>query len=256
MREVNLSFARYVADRKAAALRESEVAVAYSYGGDRRVRAALDSVGPVGAAMETALRLWHAVGKNEVLGSAVRIGEGQFPQLHALVRRCAETLGLPAPTVYVAAGKMRSKVRTLGSNDDPLILLGSSLVDNLSDTEMLFVLGRECGHIQNRHTTYLTCLHFLVETSSRFVRWVSHPATVALNGWSRRAAITADRAGLLCARDLDLAVALMVRSAVGSKKLFRQLDLAAYLAQLEEGQNVVGRFSELLAAAPDLPKRV
>jgi Zn-dependent protease with chaperone function len=151
---------------------------------------------------------------------------------------------------------MRHKTRTLGSNDDPLILVGSGLVDGLSEPEMLFVLGRECGHIQNRHTTYLTCLHFLVETTSHFVRWVSRPATVALNGWSRRAAITADRAGLLCARDLDLAVSLMVRTAVGSKKLFRQLDLAAYLQQLEEGQNVVGRLGELLAAAPDLPKRV
>jgi Zn-dependent protease with chaperone function len=79
---------------------------------------------------------------------------------------------------------------------------------------------------------------------------------LALNGWSRRAEITADRAGLLCGRDLEVAVALLVKQAIGSNKLFRDVDVEEYLRGLGQRQSGVGRFDELFATQPYLPKRI
>jgi Zn-dependent protease with chaperone function len=248
---IDLSFARYVAARRAAGAPE-EQREGYAYGGDQRVRTALDRLVPVTVAVNATLRFWQALGKNQILGSAALVSERQFPALHAAVRRCADTLQMRPPAVYVAA---KGSIRTLGPAEEALVLIGSGVVDSLSEPELLFLLGRECGHIQNCHSSYLTALYFVSRKAGRVVRWVSRPAVLALNGWSRRAEITADRAGLLCAGDLEVAVKVLVKSAVGAK-VFGQIDLEDYLRQLAGEQAGVGRFEELLATAPYLPKRV
>jgi Zn-dependent protease with chaperone function len=248
---IDLSFARYVAARRAAGQPE-EPRAGYAYGGDQQVRMALDRLAPVTLAVDATLRLWQALGKNQILGSAALVGEKQFPALHAIVRRCAETLQMRPPAVYVAA---RGSIRTLGPAEEALVLIGSGLVDSLSEPELRFVIGRECGHIQNCHSSYLTALYFVSGKAGRVVRWVSRPAVLALNGWSRRAEITADRAGLLCAADLEVAVNVLVKRELGAK-VFGQIDVEDYLRQLASDQGGVGRFEELLGTAPYLPKRV
>jgi Zn-dependent protease with chaperone function len=254
--DVDLSFPRYVAARKGAASAQAREGAHYAYGADLRIRSALEKVRPVSLSVEATLRFWHSVGKNRFVGSAVRVGERQFPNIHKLVLRCAEVLQIPAPTVYVAPQIATLTARTLGTTDDAMIALGSPLVDHLTEGELLFVIGRECGHIQNGHTIYLTALHFLTTAANLVVRYAAKPAVLALNGWSRRAEITADRAGLLCTRDLAVATAAMVKLSVGSQRLFGSIDVDEYLRQLDETQAGRGRFEELFAAYPYLPKRV
>ena len=71
------------------------------------------------------------------------------------------------------------------------------------------MIGRQCGHIQNDHVLPATALYYLEHFASRFVHWIVAPAVVALRGWSRRAEVTCDRAGLLCTRDLDVSAAAL-----------------------------------------------
>ena len=89
-----------------------------------------------------------------------------------------------------------------------------------------------------------------------FVQWIVAPAVLALNHWSRRSEVTADRAGLLCCEDIKIAERVMVKFAVGSQQLFEQLDLDEYLAQLEQGKESFGRIAELGQSHPYLTKRV
>ena len=89
-----------------------------------------------------------------------------------------------------------------------------------------------------------------------FLRWSVKPAVLALNAWARRAEITCDRAGLICTRDLDVSIGCLVKLAIGSRKLYSDINLDEYLAQLEEAQAGLGRFDELTRTHPYLPKRV
>ncbi len=208
--EIDFSFRRYVAGRTGAAAARAREGAAYAYAGDAKVRARLDAIRPVTLAVEATLRRWQAVEKPLMLASAVKVSQAQFARVFALAARCAETLRVPVPAVYVSSAPAFVPdvgAHVLGTTDDPAIVLGGSAVDRLHDADLLAtVLGRACGQIQNDHTRYLTALHFLRHADSLFVRWTAKPATLALQAWVRRADVTGDRAGLLCARDLDAAL--------------------------------------------------
>jgi Zn-dependent protease with chaperone function len=253
---IDYSFADFVASRKgeaAARLREGAV---YAYGGDLKVRATLDRVRPVTLAMEAATRFWHSVGKNRLLGNAIRVGDRQFPDLQALLDRCVEALQIERPVLYISPSVLPLDVHTLGTSEEAAIVLGSGLRDNLGDEEMVSVIGHACGHIQNNHTAYLTTLYLLGQAGNFVVRWAARPAVLGLRNWSRRAEITCDRASLICSRSLDVTIAAMVKRALGSRRLFSEINVEEYLQQLDETQSGPGRFQELLASNPYLPKRV
>lgn len=227
----------------------------YAYVSDKNTRLAFDRMKPVELAVTAAVRLFKTVGKNELLGHAVKVGPNQFPRVHGLAVRCSETLGIATPTLYIVNSPYLNAA-TYGTNDDSFIMVHSALIDHFSDEELLNVIGHECGHIHNCHVVYLTAMHYLTRMASVFVKWIVGPAMLALSGWSRRAEITCDRAGLLCARSLDTSTRSLTKLALGSTKLYDELNLEAFVAQHEEGKGGIGRFAEITASHPWLPKRV
>jgi Zn-dependent protease with chaperone function len=189
------------------------------------------------------------------LGQSVKVGPRQFPRLHAIVEHCAHTLSVPVPQVFVANSPMVNAF-TFGTDEESFIVLHSALVDQFDERELRFVIGHETGHIQNKHVVYGTAMMVLAQTAGLLLGPLVEPALVALRSWYRRAEITCDRAGLLCSRDLDAGVSSFMKLAIGSKRLYEEMDVDAYLAQLEEGQTSIGRFTELFATHPYLPKRI
>lgn len=228
---------------------------AYAYISDRNTRSTFERVKPVELAVAAAVRTFKNVGKAELLGHAVKIGPRQFPRVHALAERCAETLGIPVPTVYVVSNP-HLNAATYGTNEDAFILVNSALMDHFTDAELLSVIGHECGHIHNNHVVYLTALHYLTNVAGLFVRNLAVPALLTLRAWSRRAEITCDRAGALCAGELEPALRALTKLALGSQKLYEELNIEAFLEQHQEAKGSIGRFSEVFSSHPWLPKRV
>ena len=228
----------------------------YAFSGDIRVMKSLSYIKPVRMAAEASVRAFKAWYRSDYLGRSVKVSTRQFPTLNRLVQECAEELAIAMPTVYVTQDFARINAFTMGTDTDSFILLNSATVDRLTEGELKFVIGHECGHIQNSHVTYSTALHFLTNMAGAFVKWIVTPARVALMGWSRRAEITCDRAGLVCAQDVDAATSALVKLAVGSQNLTDEVNLEDYLAQVEEIKQGVGRVSEYFLSHPYLPKRV
>lgn len=228
----------------------------YAFAGDLRVLRRLDRARPVRIVVEATVRFWKAIQKNELLGSSVKVSRRQFPHLHDLVVDCARTLDIALPTVYVTQNISSLNAGTFGTDDEAFIVINSALVDRFDDEELKFVIGHECGHIQNNHVVYHTAANFLAQGVISFVKWAVVPARVALNGWSRRGEITCDRAGMVCSKSEDAALRAMMKLALGSKKLFEEVDLQEYLHQLDGIKEGWGRFSEYFASHPYLPKRV
>ncbi len=211
MTKPDISFGRYVAARKGEASARARQGAVYAYAGDRGVRATIEKVPPVMLAVQAGARFWQTAGRTQLLASAVRVSDRQFPQIQRLVEHCADVLQIPVPGVYVAPGLGSLTARTLGAADDAVVVVDGSLIDRLSDTELLSVIGQQCGHIHNGHAVYLSALHFLQTTGGLVVRWAARPAVLALLGWARRAVITCDRASLLCTRDLEATTAALVK---------------------------------------------
>jgi Zn-dependent protease with chaperone function len=263
---VDLDFQRYVERRKGALEAQVREGAAYAYGADLRVKKTLDSLRPVRLAIEASVRLWKTWARAELLGTAVKVSPQQFPKIDALVEQAAKGLHIPRPTVYISSQIGELNAHTFGTDEDAYIVLHAALVDHLTESELLFVIGHECGHIQNNHVVLTTSLYYLMNAANRFVKWVVTPATLALSAWSRRAEITCDRAGLICARNLDTAEAVMLKLALGSKKLYQDLNVEAFLDQLRQDREHkgapgglaerVGTLTELFHDHPYAPKRI
>jgi Zn-dependent protease with chaperone function len=227
----------------------------YAYIDDRTTASVIDRAKPIRVAVEAAVRLFKAFGKNDLLGRAVKVGPNQFPRVHRLVEQCASTLGIATPTIFVVNSPVMN-AGALGTNDDAFIMVHSALIDRFSDEELLSVLGHECGHIHNSHVVYLTALHYLTRVAALISEAVVLPAQIPLLAYQRRAEITCDRAGLLCCKDLEVATRALTKLALGSSKLFEQLNLEAFLDQFEEGKGDLGSLGEWGMSHPYLPKRV
>lgn len=234
-----------------------EDAHAYAYISDRTTRSAFEKGKAVEYAVSHAVRFLRTIGKNELVGNTVKVGTNQFPRVHNLAKHCAETLGIETPTMYITNNPQMNAM-TFGTNDDAFILIHSGLVDHFSDEELLSVVGHECGHIHNDHVVYLTTLHYLKLMSQRWLGGVllSAPAVYALRAWSRRAEITCDRAGMLCSNSLEVSARALAKLALGSSKLYDQMNMQAFLDQYEETMEGPGRAAEFGASHPWLTKRI
>lgn len=227
----------------------------YAYALDHKMREQFERMKPVELAVSAALRTYSKVYKAQLLGSAVRVSDRQFPRLQKLVSTCAETLSIPAPAVYIV-NNPNLNAMTFGTDEDAIIMVHSALIDHFTDEELLTVLGHECGHVHNRHVVYLTTLHILTHVVGVVAQWASLPAVLALRAWVRRAEITCDRAGMLCGKSEPIAARALTKLALGSKRLYEEFNIEAFLEQHHENKENVGRYMEVFATHPWLPKRV
>lgn len=255
---MQFDFAAYVQKRKTGF--SGERGEGYAYEGDLRVLRKLRTLKPVEVAVAQTVKLSKGFLDHEMLGNAVKVGPLQFPRIHRIVVECAQTLGIPAPRVYIVPNIATINAATYGLDDDAVIMVYAATVDHLTDEELRFVIGHECGHIQNNHVVYLTTLHILrgmLQAAAGVVLApFLMPAMVALQGWARAAEITCDRAGLLCCKDPSVATHSFVKLAIGSRRLFEEMNVAAYLDQLREAKDGYGRMGELNKSHPYLTKRI
>lgn len=257
MARYEFDFQRYV-DRQKSKLgtpTESDEFGDYAFSGDVRVLRKLDRAKPVKVVAEAAVRFWKTARKNELLGQGVKLNQRQFPEVYATVVDCAHKLGISVPNVYISQDYLLN-AGTYGTDQEAFIVIGTPLLELLEPDELAFVIGHECGHLQNNHVVYRTAVSFLSQGVGAYLKWAVIPASVALNGWSRRAEITCDRAGLVCCRSEEAATQAMLKLVTGSKELASRIDVEDYLSQIDGMKEGVGRFAEMLATHPYLPKRI
>ncbi len=167
------------------------------------------------------------------LGSAIRVDERQFPQLHRLLTEVCATLDAPAPPhLYVVSNPMPTAL-TIGM-DQPFVVVSSGLVELLDEEEMRFALGHEMGHVISGHAVYQTLLQRLIRLSGVLTAiplgGLGVRAIMAgLMEWSRKAELSADRAGLLATQ--DPAVAFRVHMKLASGGDLANLDATSFFAQ-------------------------
>lgn len=198
----DFDFQRYVARKKGARDAERREGQSYAYAGDLRIRKLLARARPVELALEATVRLWRATARAELLGTARRATELDYPRVLKLAHKAAERLHVQPPAVFVSP-HLDVSCATFGTDDEPQLLLHAGLADSLSDAELLHALGAECGRVQNTQVLLGTALHYLRGREGGFVRWIVRPAVASLAMWARRGVVTADRAGLLASRDLE-----------------------------------------------------
>ena len=251
---VDFDFVKWLAVRRGTMEQQAREGATYAFTAERKFRRTLAMARPVTMALEATTRLWRDVARTELLGTAVKVTDQQYPRVYEAAKAAGAALRVRVPVVF-AAPSSSIKVKVLGTEDAPHLIVNLQLAEQLDETELIAAIGHELGHVQNGHILFATALHYLTSSAAFFVRWVVQPAIMTLQAWSRRAEVTCDRAALLAVRDLDKTLQAMVKLELGLEK-GSSFNAEEYLKSVPDVKKGVGRFAELFRGNPYLPKRI
>jgi predicted Zn finger-like uncharacterized protein len=193
--------------------------------------------------------------------NGIRLGPRQFPDIWIRGVLAARILGLTRmPDVYIS-GDSQWNTYTYGTDTSAFIVLGTAILNNFQNDDLLFVLAREMGHCKAGHALWKTVARFLVGDDSvrkgllsggvlnaisfSPTKWVQDAVDIPLMAWSRQADITADRAALLALGDEGLARRVLLAWSIHSARLLKQVNIEEWMKQEEASDDQMTRFSEM-----------
>jgi uncharacterized tellurite resistance protein B-like protein len=179
--------------------------------------------------------------RKELLTKALKITRGMMAGLYQVTDDCARTLQLKAQIeIYVNQDSRFNAACYPPVKDKVLLVLTSALLEKFSHQELAFVVGHEIGHYLFEHTRFPVD-YVLQNHGGR----LSPLHAMKMYAWIRNAEITADRVGMICCRDFDVAANTFFKLSSGITTTAFQFNVKDYLAQLEDLR------SEVLAQEAD-----
>ena len=215
----------------------------YVHPEDSRALAALRAIPGIDTTLK---KLLSVTGESAIhvsfMAAAVKVTPTQCPDLHAKLQIACTTLGVDMPELYIQQNPIVNAFT--GGVDKPIIVLHSSLIERLTDEEVLAVIAHEVGHIHAEHVLYLTAAR-LIEALANVALSVSPivgivkdliSATMrgALLAWARRAELSCDRAALLVVQDQHVIGRTMMKLCGGT--LASKVDYEQFLQQARDFQ--------------------
>ncbi len=205
---------------------------AYEHPADRAATAALRTI-PMLDTLVRKLIEWRyeRALRQRFLGTALKVGETQLPDLWAAHQGACRALDMPGSyDLYVAAGVGGGAI-TIGSQN-PMIVLDSQLAGLLGPGERRALVAHELGHILSDHMVYVTALNILLSVGGGLPFFFDLPfraVRAVLLEWYRATELSCDRAAVLAVRDPQIVCRLLMVTASGMKA--EELNLDAFMAQ-------------------------
>lgn len=234
----------------------------YEFSGDRKALKALKAVPGAGWLFSRWVEFWLEFRRTGFVGSTIKVGPKQFPELNKLRVKAAEILSMEPPPLFVVEQPVINAF-TMGTDQkNSFVAVTRPLLEAGTEKEILFVLGHEFGHIKSQHALYATIAIYLANMGLFYgyrvpgLHLLAFPLEVALKAWFRRSEITCDRAGLICVQDLDAARRALLLLGCCSRELADRIDLDEFRRQSDEVAGSYGKWSELFVTHPYLPKRI
>jgi Zn-dependent protease with chaperone function len=203
---------------------------AYEHPADRAATAALATIPYLDPVARRLIDLgYDRALRQMILGSSVRLGEDQLPELWRAQLRVYKTLDVdPVPELFLTTMPLPNAA-AVGA-ERPVVVVNSGLVSLMPRDQLTVVLAHEAGHVLSDHVLYGTVLAILIllGNSSRLPLPLL-PLRHALLEWSRAAELTCDRAAALITRDPLLVCRALMTLAGGAEA--EHLDLDAFMRQ-------------------------
>jgi Zn-dependent protease with chaperone function len=228
---------RYIMGKKKKVILKHISPFAWEHPADRATLASLQQI----PALDILLQKFLGIISDKAfrliaLGSAVRVNAYQFSRYNNLLNDVCTTLDTPyLPELYIAENPFMN-AGALGY-EKPFVILNSSIVEKLTDEEVVAILGHEVGHCMSGHALYRTLLILLINLSLYLLqlplsRIVIEAIIAALYEWFRKSELSADRAGLLAVQDPIVSYNLLMKLAGGIK--VEQMNLDEFFKQAHE----------------------
>lgn len=190
--------------------------------------------------------VYVTLARGRLVGTSVRIHESQYPQVFAIVKRCAAAMGMPCPLVFVRED-YHTPVLAVGFGEPYSLVISSIWIEHFKEDELTFMIGRELGHIAADHTRLTSLLS--VNGNENVI------VSLVFGAWLRKMELTCDRVGLLCCGSIDAAMRAI---AIGSFGQFgRKIDHVMFAEQSREmAADSVFKIGEWIGSVPYATTRV
>lgn len=191
----------------------------------------------------------------QILATGITVNEQNYPEINTIVDECVKTLQIQRPYVVVSS-QPGINAMTFGSDEEPYLVLTSLLVKIMNQDQLRFVIGHECGHIAMGHVMYHSAVSILSLIGTKSLL-IGKAAVYALNAWSRRSEITADRAGLICCGNVDTARKALIQLECAYRNA-DDFDIDAYTQNSKDylSKGLLRKIGEYKSSHPLTPKRI
>lgn len=194
------------------------------------------------------------------LATGIHVSQKAYKPFYDIVVECARQLEIPVPYVIISDSVHGINACTAGTNQFAFIAISTMLPVVFSSEEMKFVIGHECGHLALGHVVYHSAISMMGAAGGLLplvgpviAKTISYP----LNAWGRRSEISADRAGLICCGNIDVAKRALLRLEGGLLNI-DSIDIDEYVKESERmlGNTSIGKYAEFNMQHPIIPKRI
>lgn len=261
-----ISFADYVDQKsknkfsvsRGKALTSRQNAMEFAHPVDSGIIQILDTPA-VNGVFSTVVNLATDMDYGLMLSTGIRMDD-MSGEVYDALSRCSEILGIPIPYTVVSSSVSGLNACTVGTDGANCIAIGSLLKALMDQGELTFVLGHECGHIALGHVLYHSVMG-TVRNAAELIPLVGHAiyqmVAWPLMAWHRRSEISADRAGLLCCGDINVACRALLKLECGFMNI-DELNVEEYVMNTNQqlSHSLLGRYQELLHEHPILAKRI
>lgn len=133
-------------------------------------------------------------------------GSLKHAEIYNAVQACAEKLQISVPAVYVRNNPKKEIYSVAADGIEPCIVATTGLIEACSNEELCFLVGCECGHIQNNHCIFsIAAPYFGIKDIDDEEEYEvskndssSKQIAVTMSEWFKLADVTGDRAGIIC----------------------------------------------------------
>jgi Zn-dependent protease with chaperone function len=179
-------------------------------------------------------------------GTAIRVGENQFPELYARCKELAELTGLKkTPEIYITQADGALNAFATRFFRTQIVVLYSELLDSCGQNEAArdMIIGHELGHIKAGHLNLLWL--------ELFGMWVPFLGSA----YSRAREYTCDRYGAALCGNLKDGIYGLTLLAAGPK-LAPKVNLNAFVDQRSDVSSALMTIGRWLSGYPTLSERL
>ena len=137
---------------------------------------------------------YERIYRGENLGMMVKVDMSYIPDLYRDLKEVTRVIGMKMPELFVYNDPVMNAF-TFGETN-PYICVSSSLIEKMNREERKAILAHECGHILCQHVLYnsvVETLRMIGENFGIIGSTLTGPMKLALQYWSRRSELSADR---------------------------------------------------------------
>ncbi len=175
-----------------------------------------------------------------VISYSVKATDRNLADIHAIAETAASRLGIKAPGLYVVQDP-EINAYALGTFKK-IIVINTGLIDATDSDELMFIVGHELSHVKYGLAVPVKVLGITVPVPMLFS--------------SQRREYTCDRGGLIACRDLNKAILVLAKLALG-KNLASKINVdKLYNDKNELEADRISRLTEALASHPPIRDRV